>query len=226
MADYVLVHGAWGSGAGYDTIAAALREAGHRVVVPALTGLGERLSEAAPGITLTTHVDDVAAAIAQSGFDRFVLAGHSYGGMVVSGVAERLADRIASIVYIDAFLPRDGNMLWDLATDWERNHYIEAQRDATGLVAPFPGAPANLTRHPLLTLLEPVHPDAALARIPRKTYIYATRGAPATFGKFHERTSADPTWRVHALDSGHYVMGDAGDALRDILLGEATVAAA
>lgn len=222
MADYVLVHGAWGTGANYDAVAAALRADGHRVAVPALTGLGARVDELSPGITLSTHVDDVQAAIDAAGFDRFILAGHSYGGMVVSRVAERLAERIDAIAYIDAFLPRDGQMLWDLATDWERAHYIDGQRDATGLVAPFPQAPFGKTRHPLLTLLEPTFPDAALARIPAKTYIYATNGIPGTFGKFRDRAAVEPGWRLHEVASGHMVMHDAPDALIDILQQQAT----
>lgn len=222
MTDYVLVHGAWGAAASYDEIATFLRAAGHRVVVPDLIGLGARIAEQHPGITLSMHIADVLAAIEAAGFTRFVLAGHSYGGMIISGVAERLAERIDAIVYIDAFLPGDGDMLWDLATDWERAHYIEGQRDATGLIAPFPQAPFGDTRHPLLTVLEPVRPEAALARIRRKTYIYATRGLPGTFGKFRDRAETDPDWTLHEVESSHMVMHDVPDRLTDILLLQAT----
>lgn len=221
MADYVLVHGAWGTGSSYDPIAAALRAAGHRVVVPALTGLGARADELFPGITLSMHADDVVAAVEVAGFDRFILAGHSYGGMIISRVAERLADRIEAIVYIDAFLPRDGQMLWDLATDWERAHYIEGQRDATGLIAPFPQAPFGKTRHPLLTVLEPAYPDAALGRIPAKVYIFATQGLPGTFGKFRDRAASETGWRLHEVESSHMVMHDVPEELTGILLQQA-----
>ncbi len=217
---YVLVHGAWGGGSAYDGTAKTLRAAGHKVHVVALAGLGSRAKEASPAITLTTHVNDVLAVIDKNKLNDFILVGHSYGGMIITQVASKRAGKIKSIVYIDAFLPKNGEALWDIATDWERNHYIDAQRDTPGLVGPFPGAPSHLTRHPLLTLLEPVHLTGAEQTIKRQVYIYATRGAPKTFGKFYERTAADPAWKTHALDSGHGVMQDAPDALNAILLGE------
>ncbi|MCP5144007.1 MAG: alpha/beta hydrolase [Gammaproteobacteria bacterium] len=68
--------------------------------------------------------------VEQAGIDRFVLVGHSYGGMVITGVATNLGARIDALVYLDAFVPEDGDALWDLASDFERKHYIDAQRDA------------------------------------------------------------------------------------------------
>jgi pimeloyl-ACP methyl ester carboxylesterase len=222
LTDYVLVHGAWGGGDGYTEIANRLRVAGHIVHVAALTGLGERVSELSPAITLSSHIDDVLAVIDAANLSDFILAGHSYGGMIITAIAAQRAAQISALVYIDAFLPCDGEALWDIATDWERQHYIDAQRDEPGLVAPFPRSPPHLTRHPLLTLLEPVHLNGEEARIQRRTYIYAKNGAPKTFGKFYERTSANPAWHTHALDSGHSVMHDAPDALFEILLNEGT----
>ncbi len=220
-ATYVLVHGAWGGGDAYDGTAKALKAAGHTVYVVALKGLGSRKKEITPAITLTTHVDDVLKVIDGHKLRDFILVGHSYGGMIITAVAAKRGAMIKSIVYVDAFLPQDGEALWDIATDWERAHYINAQRDKPGLVSPFPGAPAHLTRHPLLTLLEPVKLTGEEQRIKHRTYIYATHGAPKTFGKFYDRTKADPAWRTHALDSGHGVMHDAPEALNAILLAEA-----
>jgi pimeloyl-ACP methyl ester carboxylesterase len=222
LTDFVLVHGAWGGGNGYAEIANRLRSAGHQAHVASLTGLGERASELSPAITLSTHIDDVLALFDAEKLSDVVLVGHSYGGMIITAIAAQRATQISALVYIDAFLPRDGEALWDIATDWERQHYIDGQRDAPGLVAPFPGSPAYLTRQPLLTLIEPVHLSGDEALIKRRTYIYAKDGAPETFGKFYERTSADPAWRTHALDSGHGVMRDAPDALFAILMDEGT----
>ncbi len=219
-ATYVLVHGAWGGGDSYDATAKGLRAAGHKVYVVALKGLGARSKEKSSAISLSTHIADVLAVVDKAKLKDFILVGHSYGGMIITGVATKRAAKISSLVYIDAFLPQDGEALWDLATDWERKHFIDAQRDSPGLVAPFPGSPSNLTRHPLLTLLEPVHLSGDEKLIKRHTYIYATHGLPMTFGKFYARTKADPAWRTHELDSGHIVMQDAPDALLNILLAE------
>jgi hypothetical protein len=125
------------------------------------------------------------------------------------------------MVYVDAFLPRDGEALWDIADDPSRNHYIDAQRDQPGLVAPFPGSPPGLGRHPLLTLTEPAHLSGDHKCIARHSYVYATRGAPTVFTKFYDRIRADPEWQTHALDTGHGVMIDDPDGMLKILLGEA-----
>jgi pimeloyl-ACP methyl ester carboxylesterase len=220
MANYVLVHGAWGAGDGYAGTAQALRNAGHIVHIVALTGMGERASELSPAITLSTHIADVIAVIDSEELSNIILVGHSYGGMIITGVAAQRAAKISNLVYIDAFLPRDGEALWDLATDWERKHFIDAQRDNPGLVGPFPGAPSNLTRHPLLTLLEPVRLTGEEKLITHHTYIYAAQGAPETFGKFYERTKSDPAWRTYALETSHFVMQDAPEDLLTILLEE------
>ena len=138
MTDYVLVHGAWGGGWGYDRLAADLRAAGHRVVVVKLTGLGTRQSEFHPGITLTTHIDDVCRQIAEAGFGHFVLAGHSYGGMIVTGVATRLGARIMALVYLDAFLPEDGQSLWDLTGSWAVSKKLKLRAGVLNLLDTMP----------------------------------------------------------------------------------------
>lgn len=222
-ATYVLVHGAWGTIHGYDATAAALRAKGHIVYVVALKGLGTRVAERSPAITLSDHVQDVVKVIDDNHLQNIILVGHSYGGMIITGVAAKRATQIHSLVYLDAFLPRDGEALWDIATDFERKHYIDAQRASPGLVGPlpFPGLDPAL-RHPLLTLLEPIHSSGDEHLIKNHTYVYADHGAPATFKKFYDRVASDPSWHSFVLNSGHAVMVDQPDALNAILLNEAT----
>jgi pimeloyl-ACP methyl ester carboxylesterase len=225
MATYVLVHGAWSGGWGFRLIADRLRAAGHDVFVAHLTGLGERAHLISPGITLTTHVDDVVGMIDSEGLDDIILVGHSYGGMVITGVAGARAARIRTLVYLDAFLPQDGQALWDVADEKTRAFYIDAQRATPGLVQPLFGPPGQpprrLTGHPLLTLLEPVTlgPDAEL--IPNHTYIYATVGTPTIFTQFYERVQNDPAWCVREIATGHVVMNEDPDGLTALLLAEA-----
>ncbi|MEY2927026.1 MAG: hypothetical protein RL367_1503 [Pseudomonadota bacterium] len=221
MATYLLVHGAWGGSASWFGIAKQLTAKGHDVHLAALTGLGERAHLLTPAISLTTHVTDVVAMIDYRGLNDIILVGHSYGGMVITATAAKRSDQIKSMVYVDAFLPRDGEALWDIADDPSRNHYIDAQRDQPGLVAPFPGSPPGLGRHPLLTLTEPAHLSGDHKCIARHSYVYATRGAPTVFTKFYDRIRADPEWQTHALDTGHGVMIDDPDGMLKILLGEA-----
>ena len=219
MADYVLVHGAWGGGYAYDRLAGELRDAGHRVLVAALTGLGTRADELSPAIDLSRHIADVVEQIAGIGFDRFVLAGHSYGGMVVTGVAAMLGARIDALVYIDAFLPSDGQSLWDITGEFEHRHYIDAQRDTPGLVGPLPGVTGvGVGRHPLLTLIEPVRFTGEEAKVGRRVYVFAESWQPTPFATFRATVATDPAWELHHADASHNVMGDQPEQLRALMV--------
>src|SRR5690606_29943557 len=132
MANYILVHGAWGGNQSYELTTRDLEAAGHRALACTLRGLGTRQDELHPGITLSDHIDDVCQQIEAAGFDRFILAGHSYGGMVITGVASRLGARIDAICYIDAFLPEDGQSLSDLTGGFEHPWYLDTQRTQHG----------------------------------------------------------------------------------------------
>ncbi|MEL0209307.1 MAG: alpha/beta hydrolase [Novosphingobium sp.] len=220
MTDFVLVHGAWGGSFAWDRLKADLAAAGHRVLTAELTGLGRRKAEFHPGITLTTHIDDVCDQIARAGFDRFVLVGHSWGGMVITGVATRLGARIDAIVYVDAFLPQDGQSLWDLTGQWEHDHYIGSQKHKPGAVSPLPGLESPvLSDHPLLTLVEAVRFTGEEAKIPRRIYIFANGWSPSPFGKFAEAVQDDPAWEYHEAEASHNVMGDQPEQLLRIVLG-------
>lgn len=220
MTDFVLVHGAWCGAWAWADMAARLEAHGHRAIVVDLAGLGSRSGELHPAITLTTHIDDVVAAVDAAGIDRFVLVGHSYGGMVVTGAATRLGSRIDALVYVDAFVPGDGQSLWDLTGDFEHHHYIDSQKHSPGAVAPLPGLDMPLlTPHPLLTLLEAVRFTGEEALVPRRCYVFATDWQPTPFARFAERLRHDPAWDYHEAASGHGVMADQPDQLESILLG-------
>lgn len=218
MAKFLLVHGAWGGGESWAAVAALLRAQGHETHVATLTGLGQKKHLLSPAITLDTHVDDVLNLIEGEGLSDFVLAGHSYGGMIISQVASWLGSRIRALVYVDAFLPRDGEALWDICDAPSQKHYIDAQRDMPGLVGPFPGSPASLGRHPLLTLTQPVRMTGREKDIARRTYVYATKGAPTVFTKFHDRIEADAAWHSVSLPTGHGVMQEKPEDVTAILL--------
>lgn len=221
MANYVLIHGAWGGAATWAKVPERLRAAGHTVLCPDLPGMGERAHEKHPGITLTDHIEDVCAQVEAAGFDRFVLAGHSYGGMVATGIGSRLGERIDAICYVDAFLPGDGESLWDVTSDWEHAWYIDTQKHTPGLVAPIFGeemlGQPGVSRQPLLTLTEAVERGLAWDGIPSKSYIFATGWTPSPFPRFAEAVKDDPAWAYHELDCSHWVMGEKTEELLAIL---------
>src|SRR5436309_10254668 len=115
MSTYVLVHVSWGGAHGWRKVRPLLRAAGNDVYTPSLTGLGERVHLAFPEMNLSTHVQDVTNAIWHEDLTDIILVGHSYGGMVVTGVAEKMPERIQHLVFLDAFQPADGQSLYDIA---------------------------------------------------------------------------------------------------------------
>lgn len=224
MANYVLVHGAWGGGQSYNKTAADLRAAGHTVVVAALTGIASRQTELHGGITLTDHVNDVLNLINEAGFERFILVGHSYGGMVITAVSAKLGARIDALCYIDAFLPEHNQSLWDITGEFEHNWYIDSQKHTPGLVAPIGGIdfeeiPGLIGRHPLLTLLEAVQLTGEEKQIPRRAYIFASNWEPTPFPRFAEIVKNDPAWEYHEADATHMVMDDQPQQTLEVLQG-------
>ncbi len=223
MADYVLVHGAWGGAHTYGKVPDALRDAGHQVLVATLPGLGTRQGELHPGITLSDHVDAVCDQIAEAGLERFILAGHSYGGMVITAVAARLGKRIDAIAYLDAFVPADGQSLWDITGEFEHNWYVDSQKFKPGYVDPigsvdFAVVPGMVGYHPLLTLLEAVRLSGDEQAIPRRSYLFATGWQPTPFGRFAEGAKA-AGWDYHEADCDHFVMLNRPELTADVLLG-------
>jgi len=227
MATFVLVHGAWSGGWCYTKTARMLRAAGHEVFAPTLTGLGERSHLADPGITLSVHIQDVVNVLQYEDLRDVILVGHSYGGMVVTGVASQMGERLRALVYLDAFVPEDGQSLWDIAGEQAHEFYLAGQKDTPGFVssafAARSGDPAvqqrrkrNLDRQPLLTLLEPVTFTGKESAV-RRTYIYATK---STFARFYDKLKNDPAWTTKTIDTGHLVMMEDPEGLVRLLLEE------
>jgi pimeloyl-ACP methyl ester carboxylesterase len=228
LATFVLVHGAWMGGWCYSKTARLMRAAGHEVHVVTLTGLGDRAHLSHPGITLSTHIQDVVSVFEYEDITDAVLVGHSYGGMPIAGASGRIAGRIRTIVYLDAFLPTDGQALWDIASD--TSFYIERQKATPGLVAPpgrhSPEGPdfakmkqKKLDLHPLLTLTEPVRLDGSEKAIARRVYILATQ--PPIFQRFYDQVKDDPAWTTKTIEAGHVMMQENPELLAKVLLEEA-----
>lgn len=206
MTTFVIVHGAWAGAWGWDRVADILRAKGHRVHVPTLSGLGERSHLAQLPITLTTHIEDIVNEMTFHELTDVVLVAHSYGGFVATGVAERAAKRIASIVYLDAFIPEDGQSFEDIigeklsgpvvpAPEIGGNDYpTQAERDRIAALS---------TPQPTGTFTERLSHSGAYRRIARKSFILATGWEG--FGSVAAPLRDDPAWSVHELPCGHDV---------------------
>src|SRR6516164_4005786 len=121
MTTFVVAHGAWSSAWAWKKMRPLMRAAGHELWTPSYTGLGERAHLASDAVDLETHIQDVLGAIQMEDLRNIVLISHSYGGMVATGVADRARDRITQLIYLDAFVPQDGQALFDLTGTGEQS---------------------------------------------------------------------------------------------------------
>ncbi|MFF0489391.1 alpha/beta fold hydrolase [Nocardia sp. NPDC004068] len=219
VSTFVLIPGACHGGWWFEPLARRLRDHGHQAYAVTLTGLGDRSHLIGGSINLDTHIDDVLSLLVHERLEDVILVGHSYAGMVVSAVADRVPERIDALVYVDAFVPENGDSAWSLTNDEQRRWYIDgAGADGLG-VEPLPFFDARATPHPLASLVQRVRLSGAEHRFRRRDYVYATRFPGSPFTPTYERLLADPGWRVHAVESGHNVLADGTALMTEILLG-------
>ena len=229
--NFVLVHGAWHGGWCYARVRDRLETKGHRVFTPTLTGLGERSHLMTKDINLDTHITDVVNVIKWEGLQNVVLCGHSYGGWVISGVAEQMVSAIGSIVFLDAYIPEDGESGQHAGSAFTREGIAKAL--AAGAISrPGPSATdfgvaseedqawvdSKTTEQPLGVSLQPIRLTGARDRIPKKTYIWAEPYNSPNFRRYYENCEADPSWTTYKVPCGHDVMVDMPDRLAEILL--------
>lgn len=216
---YVIVHGAWGGGWDWRGVDSMLALKGHRVQRVTLTGLGERMHLASPDIRLETHINDVVNAIRFENLHDVILVGHSYGGMVITGSADRVPDRIRHLVYVDAFLPDSGESTIGLVGsrfDWVR----ETVRDGMS-VPPWADTTAmpRDVPHPYRTFTDTLHLVNPLrGRVPG-TFIltFEPEKLPDDFQPFADRAAARG-WPVARIQTGHVPERDAKEELVTLLM--------
>jgi pimeloyl-ACP methyl ester carboxylesterase len=227
---FVLVHGAWHGGWCWRQMSDLLAPQGHKVFTPTLTGLGERSHLLRAGINVSTHVTDVANVLKWEGLSNVVLCGHSYGGLVVSGVAEQMGPAIGSIVFLDAFVPENGDAMADLTSGTVRDNIkAAAERGDLGVPARSAAAfhvnekdqawvDAMCVPQPIGTMTEKMALTGARERIGKKTYIRAAGYPNPGFDVAYARVKADKSWRTYEVPCGHDVMVDMPERLAEILV--------
>ena len=231
MSTYVLVHGAWRGGWIWKRVRRELQARGHEVFTPTLTGVGERCHLLSPQVNLETHIADVINLIRWEELDDVVLCGHSYGGCVVTSVADRIPEKIGALVYLDAFVPENGQSLHDTLPPEARSEQLEAAKKfgEGWKMPPIPAGVFNVnardrdwvdrqsTPHPLACFQQPLRLTAAINRIEHITYILANGWSPSPFPQFYEKAEARG-WKTLTLACGHDVMLDQPEELTDELL--------
>lgn len=202
---FVVAHGAWSSGWAFKKMHPLMAAKGHRFFTPSYTGVGERTHLAGPEVNLETHITDVLNHLFYEDLSDVVLIGYSYGGMVSTGVADRARDRIRSLIYLDAFVPEDGQSLADLTGQTDmRERAVDGWRiPSSGVLPPDVSAEdaAWITPRrgdqPVETLLQPLRLTQGPLTLPR-SYIHCTE----TFQPYADKAAA-AGWPLRTLDSGH-----------------------
>jgi pimeloyl-ACP methyl ester carboxylesterase len=237
MSTFVLAHGAWQGVSTWDLIVPKLQRAGHKVFTPVLTGLGADSHRLSPAVNLETHIDDVASLLKSEGLQEITLVGHSYAGMVITAVAETEGRRLKRLVYVDAFVPRDGESALDLLPeDIQESFREQARTKGEGWRLPAsesvldlwglkPGTAreyvrARLCDFSLRCFEQKVRLPSNAAAILPKAFIaavgqnYPARSVFEPFGKKarHER------WDYHELPTGHDCHVEASEAFVSLLL--------
>jgi pimeloyl-ACP methyl ester carboxylesterase len=231
MAIFVLVHGGWGGAHGFRKVRGPLWAAGHGVFTPSLTGIGERVHLTSPQVGLTTHITDLVNAVLYEDLNDIVLLGFSYGGVVVTGALEHIGDRVSHLVYLDAFVPGDGDSVASLSggpagpgvITLGREWLVPPQDREFDDPAEAAWSRARRTPHPAGCFTEPVRLTRPLEDFPfTRTYIKATgEPRPAAGGPFWaaaDRAQSSPAWRYREIDTNHMIASNRPEDLVSILL--------
>lgn len=223
MATFVLVAGGWRDGSYYQSVTEALREQNHDVYPVTLSGLGDRQHLLTASINLDTHIRDVIEVLETERLSDVILCAHSYGGMVISGVAEAVPERISSLVYVDAYVPADGESCWELTSEMYRQRFIDGASSNGYAVNPPSSSRDRVTPHPFASFVQKIRlkGDPA-ANGMRNYFIYLSNWSDTPFTGTYERLRNDPNWKVFSLPYKHNIMSEAPDKLLEILLAVAT----
>jgi pimeloyl-ACP methyl ester carboxylesterase len=227
---FILVHGGFSGGFCWVRVADRLRGAGHRVFTPTLTGLSDRAHLMTGDVNLSTHVADIVGLMESENLHDVVLCGHSYGGMVITGVAEQMASRLHALVYLDAVIPAPGTCLWDYLTE-EQHRLFESQTEGFGVKPVYPGPmvvnPADAdwlapqrSPHPRASFHERLPETTHRDTVPVNVHVRATLYESAMMDDCHER-ARKLGWTCFSLPFAHDLMLDAPDDVCDILVAAA-----
>lgn len=227
---FVLVHGAFAGSWIWRRVADQLEQSGHKVFVPALTGLGERSHLLRKDVDLDTHTADVVNLIKWESLEDVCLVAWSYAGFVGSGALDSIGERVSSIVWLDAFLPAGGHRVVDV-TAFGKAVQTALDKGEAGFGPPpkisdiFVAEPeqafvaSKFTSQPIGTFLQPIKATGALQNVAKKTYIRLPKFPQPAFDRALADCKADKSWTTVELTSvGHIAMLDAPDRVSRLLL--------
>jgi pimeloyl-ACP methyl ester carboxylesterase len=231
---FVFVSGAFAGGWIWRRVADQCEQKGHKVFAPTLTGLGERSHLLSKDVNLDTHIADVVNLIKWESLENVCLVSWSYAGFVGAGALESIGDRVSSIVWLDAFLPSDGQKVVDYSVGGPFAKIVQtAVEKGEASFSPPPKFPpaavserdqpfaqSKMTAHPVGTYVQPIKLSGALQKVAKKTYIRIPKFPQPSFDKALADCKADKSWATFELppDVGHMSMLDAPDRTSELIL--------
>lgn len=217
---FVLIHGAWHGGWCWQLLTPILEGRGHQVIAPTLAGLGDRASELSADITLDTHIDEIVDLLDRQRVQNAVLVGHSYAGVVISGVADRVPHRLRRLVFLDAVIVENGQTLGGATLVGGKAGLPPMPASSFGVVDPVERAwvESNLTPHPANTFATPLRLTNPLGNGLRCIYVACTRPAMYGVGRYLQIARSRLGWQVEELATGHDAMVTAPAPLADLLV--------
>lgn len=203
---FVLVPGGWQGGWVFDAVVAELRRLGHQAEAVTLRGLeADGPDDVSRSPNLDDHIDQVAEMVERGEESSIALCGHSYAGMVIAGVADRLGDSVDQLVFIDAYVPADGDSCWSLTSESFRELFIAGSRSDGRWVAVPDGLDPRARPHPLPSFIQSIKLDDNASPRLRRTFISGGSWPGSPFVALTERLRQDPTWQVHEIPVGHNI---------------------
>ena len=228
---FVLIHGAYHGGWCWRKVVDILEKRGHKVYAPSLTGLADRSHLLSMNLRLDTHIADISNLFKWEEINDACLVPHSYGGWPASGALEQIGDQVASIVWLDAFMPKDGERSTDMISEFSRKALVEAMaKGEPGRKPPkasqysisekdYEWMDFKLTAQPNSITDNAIKLTGALQKVAKKTFIRAPKYPQASFDRAYAECKANPSWTTYVAENSHHdVMIDQPEWLADILI--------
>lgn len=216
---YILIPGGWHGGWAFDPITERLETLGKKCISLTLPGLEVEPLIENKIINLDTHIQYVIDFVLKENIANIILCGHSYGGMVIAGVADKIPERIYALVYIDAYVPEDGDSCWTLTSEAYRHLFVAGAGKDGFTVAVPPGLDNRRRPHPLATFMQHLQLNGNHQRVHNRTFIYLSGWEQTPFKKQYENLKSSGDWHIETVHCGHNIMKEDPDKLTDILTG-------
>jgi pimeloyl-ACP methyl ester carboxylesterase len=214
---YILIPGGWHGAWAYNTVIDRLNVLKKKSIALTLPGLEKETVHHDHPINLDTHIQFVVDFLNEQNLTDVILCGHSYGGLVITGVADKIPEKIGALVYIDAYVPENGDSCWSLTSDAYRNSFVTGACKDGFTVAVRQGTDTRRRPQPLATFMQGIRLTGRHTQIKNRSFIYLSGWEGTPFTRLYERLQQLNDWQTESINCVHNVMRERPDELTRIL---------